>query len=65
MFHNFNTLQKFYQVGSLAALHLGKRGHNVSVYEYREGEFQLKMHQLKLLSFSQTLEQLNLLSVEA
>jgi hypothetical protein len=24
-------------VGSLAALHLGKRGHEVHLYEYREG----------------------------
>jgi hypothetical protein len=28
----------YFQVGSLAALHLGKRGHRVSVYEYREGK---------------------------
>lgn len=27
-----------FQVGSLAAVHLGKRGFNVDLYEYREGE---------------------------
>lgn len=26
------------QVGSLAALHLAKKGHDVHLYEYREGE---------------------------
>lgn len=27
------------KVGSLAALHLGKRGYEVHLYEYREGKF--------------------------
>lgn len=26
------------KVGSLAAIHLGKRGHKVDLFEYREGE---------------------------
>lgn len=26
------------KVGSLAALHLGKRGHKIDLYEYREGK---------------------------
>lgn len=35
--NTFNENTLFYQVGSLAALHLAKRGHDIHLYEYREG----------------------------
>lgn len=36
----YNNKRQFHseQVGSLAALHFAKKGHNVHLYEYREGE---------------------------
>ena len=36
---DYNNKKKLsHKVGSLAALHLGKRGHQVNLYEYREGD---------------------------
>ena len=37
IFVDLNFFRFDVKVGSLAALHMGKRGHNVTVYEYREG----------------------------
>lgn len=34
---NQECVFKLLQVGSLAAIHLGKRGYKVDLYEYREG----------------------------
>lgn len=36
--NKMSLLLNFFKVGSLAAIHLGKLGHKVNLYEYREGE---------------------------
>lgn len=38
MNENIDCAISYSQVGSLAALHMGKRGHTVELYEYREGD---------------------------
>lgn len=45
------NISSIIQVGSLAALHLAKKGHDIHLYEYREGNFSQNMVLVALESF--------------
>lgn len=47
------NISSIIQVGSLAALHLAKKGHDIHLYEYREGNFSQNTELMIIIPLSQ------------